>query len=473
MFNIDEVLNEMKKLKSYDFEELFEMYDEPFCYSHGRNGIDPPLEIHETIIDNATNIVLKHANNSFTKSYIKKRLWNMILKHQYRSTSLNELIKENLDEIREDLGLLRKELKEKPDEWTFYYPIEGLKLESNMIISNVELMPYQQFKKELSDKNLSQKSFFKKKFSLFPKQKILNLFNLNNLNFWPQNDKYKKIEKHLKDNGISSEDYIYAKTNASGIKNLAIETSTHNINLILNILKMGISPHDIHKDTPYNIIKIKNKFSVVILNQQSFEILISPHYKNISFPNQIPIKDQIETLSKKEEPSFIEKRILFSAHWFGEALSVKIPNFEEQYIKKDSLEALKYYKLGERMIKLFTSLESLLIFNNKNLVENISKRTGFLVGTNSSQEKFIEERVKELYEVRSRIVHGSTTNVSIKDSYELECYIRFVLSNLSTIIHNCNLKSKNDLKKFFKAVEEENPKIIKIKGLYKRNQGHN
>lgn len=82
-----------------------------------------------------------------------------------------------------------------------------------------------------------------------------------------------------------------------------------------------------------------------------------------------------------------------------------------------------------RYLLLFSSMEALLINSKKNITENLANRMSkILLYNDSIKEKDAYNKIKELYNIRSKYIHGSKKNIITNDNErDLRCYVREVL----------------------------------------------
>lgn len=91
--------------------------------------------------------------------------------------------------------------------------------------------------------------------------------------------------------------------------------------------------------------------------------------------------------------------------------------------------ATETFRMETRLVNFSIALESIFSTDNIELSYRISLRVSFLLGNNSAERKEIFENVKGIYNIRSKIVHGSVLRKKEKDKLlktveKLEVYLR-------------------------------------------------
>jgi len=69
-------------------------------------------------------------------------------------------------------------------------------------------------------------------------------------------------------------------------------------------------------------------------------------------------------------------------------------------------EMVEYGRINERFVKAIVSLESLLIINKRESVQNnIAERTAFVLERGYKNRRSIKKFIKDMYGLRSEVVH--------------------------------------------------------------------
>lgn len=129
-----------------------------------------------------------------------------------------------------------------------------------------------------------------------------------------------------------------------------------------------------------------------------------------------------DPILKKTQKTRLDKRIVRSINWCGEATKDKNPE--------------------DKVLKYFTALECLLVPKGEGLKgEILGERVSILWTSKKDTRELIKEDIIDLYEKRSNIIHGSEYEISEKDITKLD----FVTKNL--IAHTSEIICKNKIGK--------------------------
>lgn len=322
--------------------------------------------------------------------------------------------------IEEKIDALRENAKKEVHNFIIQVPIYNLSVDSEVNFGNVKFFV---FNKEL-EKNLLEKT---------DDERILFYTEPN-------------INKTL------------AEFKITGTKDFALYSSISNINLVLNCFKLFISKDNSkfkvkgtineNIDRTYYIFD-SNDSDFLYLNRENngvfFDTIISKDFinkKELQF---------IDSILKKSKRSQLEENLLSAIAWYGEAWTLYSDEHKFLSVKnnKKITKNFQYHDLGTIVIKLFTSLESILIINkNEQITENLSERITFLLGEDYDSRLRIKKDIKNLYSIRSVNVHNGNSFVSKKDLDMLFKYTRLTLLKLINLFENVELKTGDDLKNY-------------------------
>jgi hypothetical protein len=369
--------------------------------------------------------------NNFTEKEIKTELRSLL--NDYFSTDSSNCIKVLDKKLEEFYNFFKEEIKE----WTIYIPILNLELEEKFLIGNVELLNFDSFKEEVNKlyKNTSNenKKSINNSLDLF-KDKVIakttikgtkNQFkrhafkkirlSLNLLNFYKK-FREKGVGLYSERNIVVRQDYVYFNED---YKTRGFEYPHK------SIFSMNLTPDRIQKMKKENF----NKFNDLLL--------------------------KLDSTNKKL--SNIEENILISLFWYGESVSIGHHEIKNHiYEKINPIENLEHVNLSKKFIFLAIALEKLLNFNKyENISENISERIALLIGKDIHHKFHLKRLIKNLYEYRSNIVHGSDSFITKKDLKDLEQAVKCTILNLLKIINNYNINNTNDLRDLFNIMKFE------------------
>jgi len=145
--------------------------------------------------------------------------------------------------------------------------------------------------------------------------------------------------------------------------------------------------------------------------------------KRVGFPGS----EKIEVMGEYEE-DFVSKPILEAKKRF------LLFEPDRQKIMESPLGlALKYYYLAvrassrlseEAVIHLMIAAEALLITMNEKVRGTLSSRLSTLIAENETEKAEISKKMRELYDLRSAIVHGKGKKTSFDEARILFAYVR-------------------------------------------------
>ncbi len=125
----------------------------------------------------------------------------------------------------------------------------------------------------------------------------------------------------------------------------------------------------------------------------------------------------------------MESQVLRSIVWFGESKIEHDP--------------------AARFLKLTLVLECLLNLNKSEPIATyLSERVAFILGKTLDERLGMVEKVKHLYDIRSRIVHNGSLDVEETDLIEIESIVAQLLALFLTNSQYSSLKTKEGLEKY-------------------------
>ncbi len=118
------------------------------------------------------------------------------------------------------------------------------------------------------------------------------------------------------------------------------------------------------------------------------------------------------------------------------------------------IENLEFVNQGERLLKLFTSLEAVLNFNNEEkITETIAERAAMIITDDYNIRIKIKKRIKDIYDDRSKMVHQGVTYASKCDLDCLTDYIREVLYKLIELKKERSFNNKEQLRAYIEEIK--------------------
>lgn len=157
--------------------------------------------------------------------------------------------------------------------------------------------------------------------------------------------------------------------------------------------------------------------------------------------------DIIDALFAKTAHNELETRILSSIYWYGKAFDVQLSRGKITRAENEKRDEKDFDKMKEadRLLKLIITLESLLIFNEKEaLGSNVAERTAVILARNKNEYIAIKKFMHKIYSLRSDVVHHGTINFSLSEMYELQFITRDAILALIMEKDNWNIQNEND-----------------------------
>lgn len=102
-------------------------------------------------------------------------------------------------------------------------------------------------------------------------------------------------------------------------------------------------------------------------------------------------------------------------------------------------------------VQAITALESLLSTSSEGIVRNVSDNYAFIFGRNFSERVELKKKVKELYDKRSKLAHGTISEVSNEECLKAIFYARNVIN---AFLVDEKLKTIKNNRDFDKYIEE-------------------
>jgi hypothetical protein len=145
----------------------------------------------------------------------------------------------------------------------------------------------------------------------------------------------------------------------------------------------------------------------------------------------------------------LEQALITSINWFGEALDTMAAT--ERTRSKNKTEPPRVQlRLGDCLLKLVMAMESLLVSGGEEPISNtLAERTAFLLAREYENRCKLKTFVRDMYDLRSKVVHGGQ-KLESKDDIKSLTYIVFM--SILTLIKNSDkmgIKTRSDLRNWF------------------------
>lgn len=154
----------------------------------------------------------------------------------------------------------------------------------------------------------------------------------------------------------------------------------------------------------------------------------------------------------------LEERIVSSVLWFAKATDVVLYGHTMMDVafrrfrggKKPERSQPEMMAPYERVMKLFVSLETLLLFGeDEPIASNLAQRTALLVGKDYSQRRNIVKFVKDMYRKRSGVIHHGRKDISESELDELMHLTQAAITTLLTRSQRMEVNSNDSFREWF------------------------
>lgn len=375
---------------------------------------------------------------------------NKIIKHNFPENHIEDRLKDIITEtykvplserrklINQELEKLKLDFKEEIKEWAFWIPITNFKLFTDQPFS------------------LGGVTFF-----ILDEKKGEEI--TEHIKIKDETDE--RFKKDIQEGYIiPNQGKVFAGVTVRGVQKYAREEAMNKIRMVVNVLHLytgsreenfgivgEIIPRFYRKHFEFTIDDDYHSYPMQLVGSLD-EFALTPNKIKHMKENEL---DLLDRMLIKQKPNYFERRILTAIYWFGEAMGSEQLKEKDIHVKKPEIhENLEYFNFGEKYLKLFTALESILIFeNHEPITLNISERVAMLLGVNYKERKNIKKILKDLYSVRSKIVHQGYSYVSKHDITALTNVVVRVIFGLLILSKKYKLKQKSDVTDYFEKLK--------------------
>ena len=329
--------------------------------------------------------------------------------------------------IHSGVNAFRRAIHRQVIDHTFVIPIENLKLEKRgLTVGNVKLFNFTK----------SQEKKWR--------NKIRSILSSNP--YYSSQQKDKMIKDLLKCHITPLKDKVCAEVIVKGKLRRAQEKAFREIGFALDVLKLYNYRNDDFYRRYFNIEgEVIRPIIRSILSYTPSQHRMNPSIERVGYMDSYTLDDQriefmkknglneISSIIKKPNKSWIEKRLLSAIFWYGRAFDVPQEKVDDQWIlisrktRKKSQGWTEYYNLGFRLLNLVIALESLLIVGQEPKRSNISDRCAFILGTSYSQRSNIGNFIEGMYDKRSSLVHNGESGITSSELCRLMHRTRSVI----------------------------------------------
>ena len=244
------------------------------------------------------------------------------------------------------------------------------------------------------------------------KNEILDFLNDKNISENP-------LElKHIMDDISELTSFCFVKLTTKGTKEISKDIALNKINELLSIFSL-YKPHYINGfGIMGDVLPLSSELITYRINEDNLDISSKRTTRFRSFNLTESLEhmkkfhlDYLINLINKDGLGYVEENLLNAIQWYYEAVKSET-NYDEDVaeVTLDSNEYYEhhsYFKLGIKIINLISSLESLLIFNDKNSMDTKKERFNLIINFNNDPIYDYSKDLQELYDIRNDIAHSN------------------------------------------------------------------
>ena len=346
---------------------------------------------------------------NFTGKYVEKKLEELIVKIMNRKEDIR------FDELDDELDRFRESIKKDISERTFIYPIVNLKITKPIVMGNVTFISFSE-----EHKSIKEHCFKILETSKSPKEVV------------------ESMKKQDEDTFKFLNQFVCAKVNIRGEASKCIESGYEIVERSLDVLRLYV-PLNVYSGKGFVGVfgdLTATKALVLYFDDRNF----SWHHEIKGFLLPFEIKNEYIKLMEDNGLSRInhmltrsrnnfENSLITAMHWFGKA----IKNVEDK----------------DRFLCFFIALETLLVKDkNEPVVNCLRERIAFLLEKKKERRIQLSKIIRDLYDLRSRIVHSGLMEVPPRDMRQLHLITQQVVL---TLVNGKMFSGRDD---FFACVEE-------------------
>ena len=283
--------------------------------------------------------------------------------------------------------------------------------------------------------------------------KLINPLTIGNVTLFPIKTMNNELEKYNED--IVGDDFfiekqVYAKTRIYGSKEFAHSKAQNNIKIALNMLKLLLHDRQCNFNLDGDVFSPNYRQYVMFTSDDEIASGVklegSIFHCEFTEENVGDVRHELNVLSilfNKKNKSDFENRLITAIYWFGEAMSIKMNEYKKIGNKHQSLiDNFEFFNAYPKLLYLVIALETVFVFDDESKSEAVSSKVSTLIAK-PGYENNIKKFLKDIYDIRSSIVHSGIYNITKEDLKNLTTYTRLALFNIISI----NYKFNNELYK--------------------------
>ena len=346
-------------------------------------------------------------HNNFSKKFIEENI--IIILENLNSRSALTLPKQEFNNLCKDLlnnfeNEIKNIVEEDFDNYTCIFHITNLKLVKPLIMGDV---------------------------TLFPVTKM--------------NNKLKRYNEDILGDDFFREEQVYAKIQIYGSKEYAHSKAQNNIKIALNMLKLLLPEKQCNFNLDGDVFAANYRQYAMFTSDDEIAsgLKLEGSTSNCEFTKEKvgDVRHELNVLSilfNKKNKSDFENRLITAIYWFGEAMSIKMNEYKKIGNKhKSFIDNFEFFSAYPKLLYLVIALETVLVFGDESKSEAVSSKVSALIddrGTENDIKKFL----KDIYDIRSNIVHSGIDYISKDDLKKLTNYTRLSLFYIISINYKFN-----------------------------------
>ena len=419
-------------------DEEFKKFLISFLEHYTDSSIRITFEEYNKLYD----VIVDILDESIVKKFSRRNLIDKFVK-QIMSSRFEEDIIENLEK---NIEKFKENLLIDFKKRTFFIPISGIHLTEDIEFDDFSI--------------ITEKTMISDFYSMFVKNYNEDKSDIFSENLQILSNKLNKIESK-----------VFFRLKIEGTEDISKDIALNKSMDILSILNLV-------KPTYYNSFGIEGEVLPLGTSLKLFSTYdgsIKRYLKNLK--SHIFLINQYEKLFKSEKFEFLfnlisrkehddfENYLLNAIHWYYQSclidVNLDLDVNESSMEYGDYFEHYNYYKLADKLIKLVSSVESILIFKNRKSPEIRKKRFNKIMNFNEDCFRDYDDDLDQLYKLRNDVAHSNKeySFVELNLGYYTNLINRFLNKLIELRIkfdktEDKSLKSKDDLVKFYSGQNE-------------------
>ncbi len=365
-------------------DEEFKKFLISFVEHYKDSSVRITFEEYNKLFEGIVDIL----DESIVKKFSRRDLINKFVKQIMLSCFEDEVIgslEENIEKFKDNLLI---DFKKR----TFFIPISGIHLNEDMEFDDFSI--------------ITEKTLISDFYSLFVKNYDEEKSDIFSENLQILSNKLNKIESN-----------VFLRLKVEGTEDISKDIALNKSMDILSILNLakpnyynsfGIEGEVLPLGTSLKLFSTFDKSIKVNLKNMKSHIFLINQYEKVFKSEKFEFLFKL--ISRKEHDDF-ENYLLNAIHWYYQSclidVNLDLDVNESSMGYGDYFEHYNYYKLADKLIKLVSSLESILIFKNSKSPEIREKRFNKIMNFNENIFRDYSGDLNQLYKLRNDVAHSN------------------------------------------------------------------